>query len=415
MKKFFAFVAAAMTALTINAEVLTVAQALERGMALDSLATDSIEVTVEGIVNNAGVFSLIYNNQNFYMLDSATAKQEFQAYQVTPMEGNDTVRVLDGDKVQLTGKLYKYYDKKNKKFIIEVNKGTAAVVEKVAGDHAIDRVVREVSFDSIMAVGKKLASGDVTPVLYKVTGFVTAMINDKNKTYTDGGFAKYKNQTLWIAGDSLSNDSTAEKAFEIYQGTGIANGDTVEMKKGDKVSIICQLKNYNGTIENNDTKLFVEVLNYVKEEIDTITVAQAAELALALGNNEVSEKTYAIIGYVKKVKTAYNKAYGNETFYMIDELGNSTLPDIQCYRAKIAEPGCEVGDKVLIVGKLKNNFYNNANSAYVNEGGEATIIEKGQGIENVVLTEKAQKVMVDGVVYVIRNNKMFDLMGNQVR
>ena len=38
-----------------------------------------------------------------------------------------------------------------------------------------------------------------------------------------------------------------------------------------------------------------------------------------------------------------------------------------------------------------------------------------EGIENIVLTEKAQKVVVDGVIYIIRNNKMFNLQGAQVR
>lgn len=38
-----------------------------------------------------------------------------------------------------------------------------------------------------------------------------------------------------------------------------------------------------------------------------------------------------------------------------------------------------------------------------------------QGIENVVLTEKAQKVVVDGVMYIIRDNKMFNVQGTQVR
>ena len=40
---------------------------------------------------------------------------------------------------------------------------------------------------------------------------------------------------------------------------------------------------------------------------------------------------------------------------------------------------------------------------------------KEEGIENVVLTEKAQKVVVDGVIYIIRDNKMFNLQGAQVR
>ncbi len=38
-----------------------------------------------------------------------------------------------------------------------------------------------------------------------------------------------------------------------------------------------------------------------------------------------------------------------------------------------------------------------------------------EGIENVVLTEKAQKVVVDGVLYIVRDNKMFNIQGAQVR
>lgn len=38
-----------------------------------------------------------------------------------------------------------------------------------------------------------------------------------------------------------------------------------------------------------------------------------------------------------------------------------------------------------------------------------------QGIENITLTEKAQKVMVDGVIYIVRDGKMFNAQGTQVR
>jgi hypothetical protein len=38
-----------------------------------------------------------------------------------------------------------------------------------------------------------------------------------------------------------------------------------------------------------------------------------------------------------------------------------------------------------------------------------------EGIENVVLTEKAHKMVVDGVVYIVRDGKMFNLTGTQVR
>ena len=38
-----------------------------------------------------------------------------------------------------------------------------------------------------------------------------------------------------------------------------------------------------------------------------------------------------------------------------------------------------------------------------------------EGIENIVLTEKAQKVAIDGAIYIIRDNKMFNIHGAQVR
>ena len=42
-------------------------------------------------------------------------------------------------------------------------------------------------------------------------------------------------------------------------------------------------------------------------------------------------------------------------------------------------------------------------------------LSQGQGIENIVLTEEVQKVVVDGVIYIVRDNKMFNIHGAQVR
>ena len=51
----------------------------------------------------------------------------------------------------------------------------------------------------------------------------------------------------------------------------------------------------------------------------------------------------------------------------------------------------------------------------INLSGAAWKSTNPQGIENIVLTEKAQKVMVDGVLYIVRDGKMFNLNGAQVR
>ena len=42
-------------------------------------------------------------------------------------------------------------------------------------------------------------------------------------------------------------------------------------------------------------------------------------------------------------------------------------------------------------------------------------ISSSEGIENVVLTETAHKVDVDGVIYIVRDNKMLNIHGSQVR
>jgi hypothetical protein len=44
-----------------------------------------------------------------------------------------------------------------------------------------------------------------------------------------------------------------------------------------------------------------------------------------------------------------------------------------------------------------------------------TTPEEEQGIENIILTEKARKVVVDGVLYIVRDNKLFNVQGVQVR
>jgi hypothetical protein len=77
-----------------------------------------------------------------------------------------------------------------------------------------------------------------------------------------------------------------------------------------------------------------------------------------------------------------------------------------------------VGDYVEIEGTLAKYLKEGKDgkeNEIVIEVVDGKMAKVTQGIENVVLTEKAQKVIVDGVVYIIRDNKMYNLMGAQVR
>ena len=412
MRKFFSFVAAAFVALTMNAQAISVADAITEGMKLDSAATSEAEFVVEGFVINSQPFSLSYNNQIWYMADDAAneGKQEFQAYGCVAIEDADTLQVIDGDKVQLKGNLFKYYNKSAQKYVIEIKNGVASFVSKAEGDHSIKKETTQISVAEALEIGKGVELGKTTAETYEIVGYISAMAGK------DGDFDKYGNQTYWIT-DSQSSTaaSNADGAFEVYRGKA-----SEEVFVGYKVSVKTAIKNYKqndgtGLIES-ETNAPVTILE--KSEAPTpeaINVATACEEALKLGDNETSTQNYAVVGFVAKVTEEYSDQYKNISFYMTDEQG-STYGDLQIRRAKIsAEEGAslESGDRVLVVGKLTNNFYNELNTPQIYQGNAS--IEWKQAIENIILTEKVNKVIVDGNVYIVRDGKLFNMQGAQVR
>ena len=395
----------------VIADTINVAKAMELGMKLDSMATDSVVYAVEGYVINAGSFSMLYMNQSWYMADSANATaSDFQAYNCFPIDGNDTLKVLNGDKVQIIGKLKKYYNKNAAKYIIEIEKANATFISKVPGDHSVVVVTEEVTVAQALTIGAALEDNKSTEKQYKITGYVSA----EDVAYSD----QYKNQSFWVADDATSTAaSNADGAFYVYRGKP-ENEEALAV--GTKVEFTCTIKKYVGSngavIENADQNIIIKVLEAPVVELDTINVAQAVDLALALDNNAVSAKKYAIVGYVAKIKTEYSSQYKNISFYMTDD-ATQTYGDLQVYRGAISEADgttLAAGDRVTVVGKLKNNFYNDANSAQTDAGAEVTVDWKA-AIENITLTEEVRKVIVDGVLYIVRDGKIYNVQGVQVR
>ena len=411
MKKFFAFVAAACMAMTMNA--ITVAEAVTAGMALDSMGVSTEDYTVEGYVINAGSFSTTYMNQSWYMADAANATEsDFQAYNCFPIEGNDTLKVLNGDKVSITGKLKKYYNKSTKAYIIEIEKGNATFISKTAGDHSVVISIEEVTVAQALEIGAALGDNKSTEKQYTIKGYVSAI----NVKASDAWNDQYKNQSFWVMDTPGSGKTNAEGAFYVYRGKP-ETGEAVA--EGAYVEFTCAIKKYgsgdNAVIENEAQNIVVKILGDAPTP-EAITVTEAVSIALALADNETTTANYAVSGYVAKIKTEFNAQYNNISFYMTDD-ATSTYGDLQCRRAKMSAeegPTLVAGDKVLIVGKLTNNFYNDKNTAQIYQG-QATI-EAKSAIENILMNDtKINKVIVDGVVYIVRDGKLFDVRGAQVR
>ena len=90
--------------------------------------------------------------------------------------------------------------------------------------------------------------------------------------------------------------------------------------------------------------------------------------------------------------------------------------EIELYDA-VNDEWKKIGDGQLVFGQLwTDDTYKGTPCKWIeldfSEIGRWTVKE---GIENIVLTEKAQKVIVDGVLYIVRDNKMFNVQGTQVR
>lgn len=154
------------------------------------------------------------------------------------------------------------------------------------------------------------------------------------------------------------------------------------------------------------------------EALDTIGAAVARTRCEALPVDG-TEKV-AVLCYVASIKTPYSEQYGNVTVWLNDDV-TSTYGDIQAYRAKCsAEDGAALAehDRVLVVGNLSHTTYEKdgvtKDSYQIAQGAQLTRLS-GQGIENIIMTENIQKVIVDGVVYIVRDNKLYNLQGAQVR
>lgn len=415
MKKIFTFIAAAFVAMTMNATVMTVAEAYQYGMSLDSAAVSPDSVTVEGYVINAGSFSMKYYNQSWYMADEATATEsDFEAYNCYPIQGNDTLKVLNGDKVSITGKLKKFWNRSASKFIIEFEKANATFITMAPGDHSVVNVIEEATVAQALTIGAALADNASTEKQYKITGYVSAVNVKSSDAYSE----QYGNQSFWVADAKGSTAQTnADGAFYVYRG----KPDTEEaIPYGALVEFTCTIKKYvaagggDPVIENTDQNIVVKVLAI--PEVDTLkaNVAEAMAIGMALEDNAETEDIYAVYGYVASIKGEPTAA-GKQTFYLADD-ASAERGDFTAYLCTVPEGGVQQGDYVRVIGKIIK-YVGQSGTPTIEISGGATEMdpEPYQGIEEVVLTKDAQKVMVDGVMYIVRDNKMYNVQGTQVR
>ena len=383
---------------------VNVAGAITAGMALDSAKTSSEVYEVTGFVVNSQSYNAQYGNQIWYMADDAanTGEQEFEAYACTVSENNTVMQVLDGDKVTLTGKITKYYDKNNKKFIIEIKNGTAVFVSKVDGDHAIGgqqgtdpTVTPELPEGVLDCAGvKTLAATASDPTAenktvevadVKVRGYVISVYAAKNGT-----------QSAWIADDKNATAGEVQ-GYNLTITEEVAKGDYVHMegklakffKAADNIII---LEVVNGTM----AKVAADGTIVPPTPLDTITVAKALEIGRALDSAAVTPNQYVIKGYVSNIETPYDPSFKNETFWMTDEKGSRAASNaagaFEVYRGK-PDTEKEIGlDAYVFVTAKIQKF----KGTTIETSGNVTVQVVEQGVAEVLDTITVAQALAIG-------------------
>ena len=234
-----------------------------------------------------------------------------------------------------------------------------------------------------------LAEGSQSFDFYAVKGYIAQI-----STPYDESFG---NMSFYISDDPFASKSN----FQCYRAKP-SKEDAARAVKGAFVIV-------TGHLDNNKHGLQMyqgaEVFVGDAPKLDTLTVARALEIGKALDEG-ASTDYYAIKGFVASILADYEDELQS---FVLSDNKEATSGEFRAIDALIDDPGAKLHDEILLIGKIEN-----VNNVIRVVKGHATV-NPGTGIQNVTVSEKAQKIMIDGVLYIIRDNKIFNVQGTQVR
>lgn len=257
--------------------------------------------------------------------------------------------------------------------------------------------------DPVVISGSEFAGQGTSSTGSAVSATVDGVTFTCDKAYSDDAHNTlrcYKDGIITITAE----EQIAKLEFQFYSTyTGNLDNEIVVNANSWSQTLSAQARIEQVTVYFGEAEPIVV-------ELDTVSVADAVAIGMALEDNAKTTEDYVVKGHVVQAY-APNEGFSDQTWFMADVAG--AFGEFEAYHCT-PDYLVETGDYVYVKGKIQK---------YVKEGkiqieignGTATHGEAPEGIENVVLTEKAKKVVVDGMVFIVRDGKMFDLTGAQVR
>ena len=257
--------------------------------------------------------------------------------------------------------------------------------------------------DPVVISGSEFAGQGTAQTGSEVSATVNGVTFTCDKAYSDDAHNTlrcYKDGTITITAE----EQIGKLVFQFYSTyTGNLDNEIVVNANSWSQTLSAQARIEQVTVYFGEAEPIVV-------ELDTVTVAEAVAIGMDLEDNAKTTVDYVVKGHVVQAYDP-NEGYTDQTWFMADEAG--AFGEFEAFRCT-PDYLVKTGDFVFVKGKIQK-FVKEGKTQIEIGNGTATHGEVPQGIENVVLTEKANKVMVDGVLYIVRDGKMFDVRGAQVR
>lgn len=370
-----------------------VTQYIENNLSSGETSTDNVYIT--GRVASVTECSAAYGNVTFYISDDGTSSNTFEVYRCyglnnKKIDSDDAVQV--GDSVVIYGKVTNY-------------NGTYETVQNGAYIMFSSRLG---SSDAPTPAGTPTGSGTQSDP-YNVAmaeQIIASGAASESKVYVSGTVSSVEASSFDASYGSLiyyiSDDGATSNQLEVYRGYGLGGDKFTSadaLKVGDKVVVYGVLVDYNGTHEVSLGSQLYSLNGKTSSGGSTPTEGEAKGSGTAsdpfnavgankyieenLGNNEISPKDIYIKGIVASTKDI-SPTYGNATFYISDDGKNTnTFYVYRCLglnKAKISSTtDVEVGDEVVVCGKLVNYYNATYGNTYETVQNEAWIYSITKG------------------------------------
>ena len=369
--------------------------------------------TVIGYVTETdGVVSR--NQQIFWMADTPNGGKVFQSYW-----GNVTEAVSVGDKVSLTGQIMRYNS------TYEIKNGDVVLLQRESQD-----LFWNFSNSIFNSLGTISTTKTINGLTINATSSGTVVIDASAQTIDNISFthrlklngtgsANYRSLKFNIAGDCTidiylkSANSSESRTLRIdYGAFNSSNNQSISATS----SIAKRTISYTGNATtvyvygtNGGVNLYGIRINYNSstppDDPTKITCSEAADIAADLDHNSPTNETYTVVGYVTETN-GYVTDQSRQVFWMADTKNGGQV--FQSYYGNVTE-AVQVGDYVSLTGQIKR--YNTTPQI---QHGDVTILSQETGVDDVVIHKTFDKILRDGQLLIIRDDKTYNVMGQEL-